>query len=504
MTDASPSPDSITRPTGLGAAIDQKADRKADKRAEKKTDKVADRGVIAGRPPSTSAVSDDAELVDDETPQAMTGPGLLTRLPSAPAWMRSIRFRMTLLYSIMFFGLASMALGGMYWRLSASFATTEALQLSPGAVVFDPDLWQETELNSLDVLVRQRALSTLQQYSYTALVLLFFVSLPVGWFVAGRVLQPIERITNVARNIQATDLSRRINLPGPDDELKRLSDTFDNMLLRLDHAFAGQRRLIHEASHELRNPLAVMRTNLDVTTSDPGATFEDYKHTAEVMSRSTDRMIHLVDDLLVYARQETDRGADEPVDVSRLVLDVGEEFFGAASKVGLALKTAATPGLWVMGNSDSLHQAMSNLLTNAFRYATDGTIVRVAAGQEQGWVWMAVEDDGPGISKSDAERVFERGERGGGADGAVSRKGSGLGLTIVRQIAEAHKGEARLLSEPGKGSTFAIWLPALVTSDPGLDTIQLKLGTTPAPDAAASGRARPNDQAADADLKSAR
>jgi|GEM_PF-257462 len=483
MTDAASSPDSITRPASLGAGIDQKADKKTERKTDRKAtrkgdkgergDKVEDRGVSAGRPPNTSAVSDDVDLVDDETPQTLSGRGLITRLPAAPPWMRSIRFRMTLLYSIMFFGLASMALGGMYWRLSASFATTEALQLSPGAVVFDPELWQETELNSLDVLVRQRALSTLQQYSYTALVLLFFVSLPVGWFVAGRVLQPIERITNVARNIQATDLSRRINLPGPDDELKRLSDTFDNMLLRLDHAFAGQRRLIHEASHELRNPLAVMRTNLDVTLSDPEATFDDYKHTAEVMSRSTDRMVHLVDDLLVYARQETDRGADEPVDVSRLVLDVGEEFFGAASKVGLALKTAATPGLWVLGNSDSLHQAMSNLLTNAFRHATDGTIVRVAAGQEQGWVWMAVEDDGPGIAKSDAERVFERGERGAG-DGAASGKGSGLGLTIVRQIAEAHKGEARLLSEPGKGSTFAIWLPALVTSDPGLDTMQLR------------------------------
>lgn len=399
-------------------------------------------------------------------------------------WMRSIRFRLTLLYSIMIFGLASIAIGGMYWQLSRRLADTEVFTIPPTTIVFEPEFWNPQDLQTLDLIVRNQTLTTLQNYSYSALAVLFVASLVIGWFVAGRVLQPIERITNVARNIQATDLSRRIGLPGPDDELKRLADTFDDMLLRLDHAFAGQRRLIHEASHELRNPLAVMRTNLDVTLSDPKSDFEDYKHTAEVMSRSADRMIHLVDDLLVYARKETSPTVEQPVDVSRLVLEVADEFSGAAAKAGLQLTTAATPGLWVMGSNDGLHQAMTNLLTNAFRYATDGTAVRVAAGQEQGWVWLAVEDDGPGIAKADVERVFQRGVRvTPDADVDITNsgstpktKGSGLGLAIVRQIAESHHGEARLLSEPGKGSTFAIWLPALVTSDPAIDTMQLKLG----------------------------
>src|SRR5699024_5966151 len=125
------------------------------------------------------------------------------------------------------------------------------------------------QYQSVEQLANERALALLRTYSTTALGLLFLASLGVGWIVAGRVLAPIGRITAVARDISAGDLARRIDLRGPPDELKELADTFDAMLARLDDAFAGQQRFVQEASHELRNPLAVIRTNLDVALTDP-------------------------------------------------------------------------------------------------------------------------------------------------------------------------------------------------------------------------------------------
>ena len=123
-----------------------------------------------------------------------------------------------------------------------------------------------------------------------ALGMLFVGSLGVGWFAAGIVLRPIERITRVAREIQATDLSRRINLRGPNDELRRLADTFDAMLARLDAAFESQRRFIQEASHELRNPLAVIRTNVEVAMADPDASKKSSRELGAVVGRTAERM----------------------------------------------------------------------------------------------------------------------------------------------------------------------------------------------------------------------
>src|SRR5829696_8335698 len=163
------------------------------------------------------------------------------RPAAAVSRLMSARFRLTLVYSTILFGLAALVLGLLYWALAASLD--------------DEPVHQQWELQSLEELVNERALDQLRDYSFSALILLFFASLGVGWFVAGHTLAPIHRITAVARDIQATDLKRRIRLGGPNDELRELADTFDQMLERIDEAFESQRRFIHEASHELRNPL---------------------------------------------------------------------------------------------------------------------------------------------------------------------------------------------------------------------------------------------------------
>lgn len=390
-----------------------------------------------------------------------------------PGWTRSVRFRLTLLYSLMLFGLASITVGVMYAGIARSLnqqaLMTAAEAASPGTPVFDAENWEIDLINDARLLGNQIALQQLQDWSFYALIALFFSSLVVGWIVAGRVLSPIGRITRVAKEIQATDLARRISLGGPDDELKQLADTFDAMLSRLDHAFAGQRRLIHEASHELRNPLAVIRTNLDVTLSDPGADFDEYRRTTEVVARNVERMSRLVDDLLAFARQDAESTEHSPVDVTSLVVGMSDSFAAQADAEGLELSVDATPGLWATGDETALGQAVSNLLSNAVRHAPAGSRLQIEAGQDQGWIFLAVEDNGPGISRSDAANVFDRGYRGSGS------KGSGLGLAIVRQIAERHGGEVRLRSSPGRGARFSVWLPALVTSDPTRDSQELRI-----------------------------
>ncbi len=382
-----------------------------------------------------------------------------------PTWMGSIRLRLTVVYSIVLFGVAAVLVGVIYMGESRALANADlydrhpATFVLPGGDVVSGQVAVRNDRRAFEQIVNERSLEVLRTYSLSALLALFIVSLVVGWFLAGIVLRPIERITNVAKEIQATDLSRRINLGGPPDELRELADTFDDMLGRIDDAFESQREFIHEASHELRNPLAVIRTNLDVTLSDPGATDEDLRHTLEVVQRSSDRMTRLVDDLLVYARKGSLSLEHERVDVSGLVHDLAEEFRAPAAAKGLTLVDQAAPELWVDGDRHALRQALANLLANAVRLSPEGTTIRVRGGAEAPWVWMSVEDQGPGIAPEDQDRIFQRFWRGDPKEGRAEGR-SGLGLTIVRQVAEAHGGAVKLVSEPGRGAAFAVWLPA--------------------------------------------
>ncbi len=220
----------------------------------------------------------------------------------------SIRLRLALIYSLVLCLLAALAIGTIYLALAHTLesepppVSVTQLRPVPGGVNVTTG-----ELETAQRVANESALNRLRTYSFAALLILFAASFGVGWLVAGYLLRPIRRITGVAREISATDLSRRIDLVGPEDELHQLADTFDEMLGRLDEAFANQRRFIQEASHELRNPLAVIRTNLEVTLADPNASTDDLRHTAEVVGRSTQRMSRLVDDLLLYAAQRDAR-----------------------------------------------------------------------------------------------------------------------------------------------------------------------------------------------------
>jgi signal transduction histidine kinase len=284
------------------------------------------------------------------------------------------------------------------------------------------------------------------------------------------VLRPVRSIVSTAQEIQATDLSRRIQLGGPQDELRSLADTVDSMLDRLEQAFGAQRQLIDDASHELRSPLAIIRANLEASLTPDDVDPDERRQAVVVIDRATTRMSRLVEDLLATARRDVLSAADSPVRLDQVLAEAAEDLTVLAAGRGLRLERPAGPGPTVIGDRDALRRAVGNLLGNAVRLAPAGSTITLDTGHTGGWTWLSVTDQGPGIEDADLRRVFDRfwrgpdrptaDQNGPSNDQAGPReRRAGLGLAIVRQIVESHRGRVAVQSELGVGSTFLLWIP---------------------------------------------
>ena len=379
-------------------------------------------------------------------------------------WARTIRVRLALTYSALLFGITATILAGVYIALSQ---TIDAEPLDPvtvkkftrsadGTITYRPgEQFQAADLASVQRAVNYAALQALRDYSIIALVIMFGLSLAIGWWVAGSALRPVEKITTTAREITATDLSRRIAATGSRDEVRTLADTIDGMLNRLDQAFRAERALVEDVSHELRNPVAVIQANVEAVLGNEHSTPNERRDATGVVSRATGRMIRLLDDLLATARTRSSAFVDRKVDLAGLVGGVAGEFTLLADERSLRLDLRLASGPIVYADPTSLDRAVSNLLSNAVRLAPEGSSITVGTGSRRGWAWAAVRDEGPGISDEERTRVFERFHRGTGQQA----HGAGLGLAIARQIVESHEGRLILADRNGPGSTFVVWLP---------------------------------------------
>jgi signal transduction histidine kinase len=390
-----------------------------------------------------------------------------------PSWSQTIRFRLTLTYSAVLIALSALLLGGVYLALTQVLDpkplnpievqkyykdSNGDLHLKQGQVI------QAAEISSLQSAVNYQTLQSLRNYSAIGIGGLFLLSLGTGWWLSGRALRPVRRITATAQEISATDLSRRIALTGPPDELKTLADTVDDMLGRLESAFVTQRQLVDDASHELRNPLAVIQANVDAVLAHDDTSPQDRAQATAIVTRASQRMTRLVEDLLASARRSSPAFVDADVDLAVIAGEAAEEYELLAADREIHLVRRLSRGPIAAGDASALRRAVDNLLSNAVRLARGGSELILAVGSRNGWAWIAVRDEGPGIAADDADRVFDRFYRAGELQPpttvlSTGQRRAGLGLAIVRQIAESHGGTVVLHSELGTGSTFIIWLP---------------------------------------------
>jgi signal transduction histidine kinase len=381
-----------------------------------------------------------------------------------PPWLRTVRVRLTLTYSALLFGITAMILLGVYLALAQSIdaepldpvTVKKFTRTADGTIVYRTgEQFQAADLASVQKAVNYAALQTLGNYSVIALVIMFALSLIIGWWVAGRAMRPVEKITTTTREITATDLSRRIETSGPPDELRTLTETINNMLTRLEGAFRAERALVEDVSHELRNPVAVIQANVEAVLDNDASTPAERRDAAATVTRATGRMSRLLEDLLATARKRSSAFVDREVDLADVAREAVEEFRLLATRRSLRFDLRLASGPVVYADPALLNRAISNLLSNAVRLAPATSTVTVAVGSRQSWTWLAVRDEGPGIADDDRIRVFDRFSRGSGDH----TSGTGLGLSIARQIAESHQGRLILADGSGPGSSFVIWLP---------------------------------------------
>jgi heavy metal sensor kinase len=300
-------------------------------------------------------------------------------------------------------------------------------------------------------------LDRLRLWSIFAVVGLAVASGVGGYVLSGIMLRPVRDITEVASEISATNLSRRINHQGPDDELKHLADTFDSMIGRLERTFEQQRQFVQDASHELRTPLAAIRTNIEVAEMDPSLSEEETRELLETIKAQTERLTRLSDDLLVLSANE--RGIPElaPLPLLDMARDVVRNLAPLAATRQVIIEVAGDANLEAVGDGDLLFRALSNLVDNAIKYSGEGKRVWVSVARQDGAAEVSVRDNGPGIPEEQRERIFERFYR---VDKGRSRAqgGIGLGLAIVRELIESMGGEVSVESTPGTGATFRVRL----------------------------------------------
>jgi signal transduction histidine kinase len=331
-----------------------------------------------------------------------------------------------------------------------------------GHVTIIDEAGQKQTLN-VNAATSQAQRSAVDYLLHTGLIyfgIIVVIGTAGGYLLAKQALRPIARLTHTAQQLSTETLDQRINLGGPDDELRELADTFDEMLARLDAAFDSQRLFVANASHELRTPLSVIRTELEVTLADPNADAAELRRMGQVVESAAERAQRLVASLLTLARlQAVGRGeleVNEPVDLAKLVPAVLDGVEAEAKEKDITIESEVEPAA-TMGDPRLLERLIGNLVENAIRHNVPGGWLRVTTGETAERVWLHVSNGGPVIAAEDVDNLFEPFRRGGKL--RTSTRGAGLGLAIVRLIVEAHFGRLQAAAPPFGGLAIRIELP---------------------------------------------
>ncbi|MGH2538209.1 MAG: sensor histidine kinase [Candidatus Promineifilaceae bacterium] len=301
-------------------------------------------------------------------------------------------------------------------------------------------------------------LALLRAVSLVGLGLLVLAAGLSAYWLAGQVLRPIRKLNQAVSRIDANSLDSRLSLKAPADELRQLSEAFNAMLARVEEAFAQQGNFVADAAHELRTPLATLRTNLEVVQADPAADLEAFQAMSATLEGNLARLEQLVADLLLLS-QGQQQLVRENTFPSTLIEDVFDELAQLAAERQVSLELGGATDVSVLADESLLRRALLNLVENGIRYNRPGGRVDVDLGRDDGWVVIAVSDTGPGIPPEEQGRVFDRFYR---LDRSRARHlgGAGLGLSIAAHIVHLHDGDVRVARSSASGTTFVLRLPA--------------------------------------------
>ena len=382
---------------------------------------------------------------------------LLSHLPR-----RTLRAQITLLYGGVFVVLVAAVLGatGLLWRTAA-----HAARGTPASAIADTQ-------HIIDLVDLHRLVFGLAIACGVAVVL----AVALGWLIAGRVLRPLRRITSTARQISATNLHQRLDLNGPDDELKQLGETLDDLFARLESSFEAQRRFAANASHELRTPLTAERSLLQVALADPDASVETWRATGEELLDLGELQERLITSLFTLARSERGIERRESFDLAAIAGQAVLARRQEAERQGISLDANIVEAP-VAGDRDLVESLVANLLDNALRHNLEGGRVAITTGMQAGRAVLAIVNTGPLVPPEDVERLFEP-FRKAGADRTRSNDGHGLGLAIVRAVTAAHG--ATVIAEPQSngGLRVEVEFPEPSSTSSGLDALAEGSGKT--------------------------
>ena len=333
-----------------------------------------------------------------------------------------------------------------------------AALIESGLAEVDPALGSEIETNpalTAPGAFYQTATQKFSTQSILAMALIVALALGCTYLATGRALRPLKNLTEHVRRVDGRHLDQRVSVTGAQGEVLALTKSFNRMLNRLEESFLIQRSFAANAAHELKTPLAVIKSSLQVLEMTPRPAETDYREFMSDTAESLDRIIKTVEGLLSLADLEA-APVDEAVELRPLLDQAVRELSGRGEEGGVVLSVTGE-GAAVQGNPSLLYRAFYNLIENAVKYNRPGGTVAVALEQDKSVVRVRVEDTGPGIAEDALPHIFEPFYR---ADPSRSQQipGSGLGLSVVKMIVERHGGGVEVTSGVGAGSVFSIKL----------------------------------------------
>jgi signal transduction histidine kinase len=399
-------------------------------------------------------------------------------------WPQKVRTRLTLIYAAPFF-VAGLAVFGLALFVLQKVILPEvpAAPLIPagklvGSVAQACQAYTTTSTALCErayaayyagtvagMTAQQNTLAKLLAYWALGLGVMTVASGGLGWYISGRLLRPVREITATARRASEQHLGERLALTGPRDELRELADTFDDMLERLDTAFATQRRFVANASHELRTPLTMMRTAIDVTLAKPSLTASQLTDMAVRVRRSIDKAESMIEALLTIAVSDQGKLSTEFTDLATLAEDAIDAAAPTIERLNLKVDAELDPA-GVVGDPQLLERMISNLVDNAVRHNEPGGWIRLRTGSSDAAAYLKIANSGPFVPDDAVPSLFEPFRRMEARTG--TRDGVGLGLSIARSVATAHHAIVTASSQPGGGLDISVLIPHRPAAGPRL------------------------------------